>query len=820
MSEPSKPKSIFEGAQAPQESAMGDTNDSSAGLTGGSEREVNLSSFLSAPTSPDELGWLANYRVLKVLGRGGMGVVLRAEDIHLQRIVALKVILPEIAANPVARERFLREARAGAQLKSDHVVTIYQVGQDNDVPFLAMEFLEGESLETRMEKGDGIPFVEICRIGKEAAAGLATAHAHGLIHRDIKPGNIWLEAGTGRAKLLDFGLARAANSSTGLTRTGTVIGTPDFMSPEQARGEELDARSDLFSLGAILYTMCSGHVPFQGSSVMAVLTALAVKTAKPVREINPDVPEDLAALIDALLQKDPSHRPETAQEVSDALGALEMALGTESGPAPATSGIGCRVPGAGPGKSGIRYRRPGSSPSPDTQYPIPGTREQGHGQGQAPVAPSKSFRLQWLAGTGFVAIAGVLIAWFFLRHNPNPTGSAVSSPTGPPIKIGVLHSRTGTMTISERPVIDAVLLAVEEINAHGGLLGRPVQAVQRDGQSDESVFALEAENLIQEDKVCAIFGCWTSASRKAVVPVVEKHNHLLIYPVQYEGMEQSPNVIYLGPVPNQQILPALRWIVGFEGKKRWFLVGSDYIFPVLANAVIHDEAKARGCTIVGEEYLLLGSTDTAAVVKKIDEAKPDLIVNTINGDTNVAFFRALRQANITSKAIPAMSFSVSVQELNSLGPRNIAGNYLAATYFQGLDNPENQAFVRRFHDRYGSERVISDPMETAYVGVYLWAKAVEKSGTDDTRTIRESIRGLEIDSPQGSFRIDPNSQHTTQIARIGRIDETGKLKEVFLSPEPIRPEPYPASRTQAEWTRLVQDLHQRWGGRWSNTENR
>jgi urea transport system substrate-binding protein len=295
--------------------------------------------------------------------------------------------------------------------------------------------------------------------------------------------------------------------------------------------------------------------------------------------------------------------------------------------------------------------------------------------------------------------------------------------------------------------------------------------------------------------------------------VVEKHNHLLIYPVQYEGMEQSPNVIYLGPVPNQQILPALRWIVGFEGKKRWFLVGSDYIFPVLANAVIRDEAKARGCTIAGEEYLLLGSTDTSAVVKKIVEAQPDLIVNTINGDTNVAFFRALRRAGISSNAIPAMSFSISVQELNSLGTRNIAGDYLAATYFQGLDNPDNKAFLRRFGDRYGSERVISDAMETAYVGVHLWAKAVQKAGTEDTRAIRESVRGFVIDTPQGSFRIDPNSQHTTQIARIGRIDESGQLKEVYLSPEPIQPEPYPASRTQAEWTRLVQELHKRWGGR-------
>src|SRR5438132_3438198 len=179
--EPPKPGSVFQGVQSSPASAMGETMDSGSGLTGGTEPDLNLSLFLSPPTSSDEIGWLANYRVLKVVGRGGMGVVLQAEDIHLQRIVALKVILPEFAANPVARERFLREARAGAALKSDHVVTIYQVGQDNDTPYLAMEFLEGESLEARLARGERLSIQEICRIGKEAAAGLAAAHAHGLI---------------------------------------------------------------------------------------------------------------------------------------------------------------------------------------------------------------------------------------------------------------------------------------------------------------------------------------------------------------------------------------------------------------------------------------------------------------------------------------------------------------------------------------------------------------------------------------------------------------------------------------------------------------
>jgi urea transport system substrate-binding protein len=763
--------------------------DSAAGDTGGTESPLNLSSFLSPPTGPDELGWLANYRVLKIVGRGGMGVVFRAEDSHLRRIVALKVILPEYAALPLARERFLREARAAAAVKSDHVVTIYQVGQDNDVPFLAMEFLEGENLESRLQKGGRLPIADVCRIGREAATGLAAAHAQALIHRDIKPANIWLEAKTGRVKLLDFGLARAADGSTGVTKTGNIVGTPDFMSPEQARGEELDARSDLFSLGAVLYTMCSGQVPFPGKSTIAVLTALAVQTPRPILEINPDVPPALVALVESLLQKSRADRPGSAEQVGETLAALE----------------------AGPGTLPIFGS--GSGPLSSPHVPIGPTR-QAVATVVSPISPQKSRRIVVVGGISFFAVVAIAAMWFLMR--PGGTGVLPSGPTGPPIRIGVLHSRTGTMAISERPVVDAVLLAVEEINQQGGLLGRQVEVIQRDGESDETVFARQAEKLIADDHVCAIFGCWTSASRKAVVPVVERHNHLLFYPVQYEGMEQSPNVVYLGPTPNQQILPALRWIVGFEGKKRWFLVGSDYVFPVTANAVIRDEAKARGCTIVGEDYLLLGNTDAAGVVKKITETRPDLIVNTINGDSNVAFFRTLRQAGITSKQIPTMSFSISVQELSALGPRNIAGDYLAATYFQTLDNPDNRDFVRRFGDRYGRDRVISDAMETAYVGVRLWAKAVRAANTDDTHIIRETVKGLEIESPQGSFRIDPTSGHTTQTARIGRIDESGQIREVYLSPQPILPEPFPPSRSREEWTTFVEGLYQRWGGHWSN----
>jgi serine/threonine-protein kinase len=255
-----------------------------------------------------------------------MGVVFQAEDTQLQRVVALKVILPENATNSEARERFLREARACAALHNDHVVTIYQVGQDQGIPFLAMEFLEGQSLQERLNRGGPLPVSEVLRIGREVATGLDSAHAHGLIHRDIKPANVWLEAPDGRVKLLDFGLARAAGSRSDLSQTGKVVGTPDFMSPEQARSQELDARSDLFSLGAILYTLCSGEKPFQGSSVMAVLMAVGLDDPVPVRERNPDVPPALADLVERLLAKDPANRPASAGAAREALAAIEAGM--------------------------------------------------------------------------------------------------------------------------------------------------------------------------------------------------------------------------------------------------------------------------------------------------------------------------------------------------------------------------------------------------------------------------------------------------------------------------------------------------------------
>jgi WD40 repeat protein/serine/threonine protein kinase len=279
---------------------------------------------LAPPQAADEIGRLGGYRVLKMLGAGGMGMVYQAEDVHLQRPIALKVMKAEVAKNPGNRERFLREARAAAKLKSDHVVTIHQVGEDNQVVFLAMEYLEGMSLDDWMKKGRKPSLAQTVRIGRQIALGLADAHACGLIHRDIKPGNIWLDnRHQGRVKLLDFGLARGTTEEVHLTQSGAIVGTPAYMAPEQARSEKVDHRVDLFSLGVVLYRLTTGQLPFRGDNTMSILTALALDTPKPPREINADIPPHLAELIERLLSKDREQRPATAKAVADELSQIE-----------------------------------------------------------------------------------------------------------------------------------------------------------------------------------------------------------------------------------------------------------------------------------------------------------------------------------------------------------------------------------------------------------------------------------------------------------------------------------------------------------------
>jgi urea transport system substrate-binding protein len=386
------------------------------------------------------------------------------------------------------------------------------------------------------------------------------------------------------------------------------------------------------------------------------------------------------------------------------------------------------------------------------------------------------------------------------------------------VRVGILHSLTGTMALTEGPVVDATLLAIEEINERGGILGREIHPVVMDGASDERAFARQAATLIAGG-VCTIFGCWTSASRKSVLPIVEQRDHLLIYPTQYEGMEQCPNIFYTGAAPNQQIIPAVSWTVGFLRKRRFFLVGWNSVYSRAANAIIRDEVEACGGEIVGEEYVLPDSTEVTRVVRTIAQTEPDLIFNSLVGDMNLFYTRLLRAAGITPEKIPTVYLSVGEIELQSLSAREIVGDYGAWNYFQSLDRPENHAFVNRFRSRFGRQRVVADTMEAGYLGVHLWAQAAQAADPDDVAAIRRALPNQSFEAPGGRVRIDAENQHTWKTMRLGRIVEGGQFEIIWSSEKPIRPEPFPGSRSPTAWKDFLNQLYEIWGGNWTESRN-
>lgn len=375
---------------------------------------------------------------------------------------------------------------------------------------------------------------------------------------------------------------------------------------------------------------------------------------------------------------------------------------------------------------------------------------------------------------------------------------AVSAQDTETIKVGILHSLSGTMSISETTVRDSTLMAIEEINANGGIMGRMIEPIVEDGASDWPTFAEKARKLLQEDQVAVIFGCWTSASRKAVLPVVEENNGLLFYPVQYEGLEESPNIVYTGATTNQQIVPAVEYLLS-EGKTRFYLLGSDYVFPRTSNTIIRAQLAAAGAEVVGEEYLPLGGTDFTSILLNIQQAAPDVIFNTLNGDSNVAFFKQFTDAGYTAETLPVLSVSIAEEEVGGIGIDNIVGQLTAWNYYETVDSPENTTFVEAFQARYGEDRVTSDPMEAGYFGVYLWKAAVEAAGSTAVDDVRAAIHTGEISyaAPEGTVSLDGPTQHTVKPVRIGQIRADGLIDTIYAT-DPVVPDPYLCSYAWAD----------------------
>jgi len=309
-----------------------------------------------------------------------------------------------------------------------------------------------------------------------------------------------------------------------------------------------------------------------------------------------------------------------------------------------------------------------------------------------------------------------------------------------------------------------------------------------DGASDWPTFAAKAEKLITVDKTKVVFGGWTSSSRKAMLPVFEGLHGLLFYPVQYEGLEASPNIFYTGATTNQQIIPALDYLKE-QGMTKVYLVGSDYVFPRTANKIIKAYAAANGMTIMGEDYLPLGDTGVSTIVSKVLAAKPQIVFNTLNGDSNVAFFKELKAKGNTPDKIQTISVSVAEEEVSGIGIENIVGQLVAWNYYETTNNPRNTAFVKAFKAKYGANRVTADPIEAGYNSVYIWAAAAEKAKSFDVAKVKKAAKGLQLETPEGLVTVNKTNQHVSKTARIGKINASGLIDEVWSSDKPIVPDP-------------------------------
>ena len=357
------------------------------------------------------------------------------------------------------------------------------------------------------------------------------------------------------------------------------------------------------------------------------------------------------------------------------------------------------------------------------------------------------------------------------------------------IKVGILHSLTGTMAISEKSVRDSELLAIKEINEAGGILGKKIKVIEEDGESNPEVFEKKAEKLLSEDKVLTVFGCWTSASRKAVKPIFEEHFGLLWYPLQYEGIEASPNIMYMGAAPNQQVVPAIDYCVKNLGT-RFYLLGNDYVFPRTANSIIKAQLKHLGAQCISEVYVPMHESDFNQIVKDIKKLKPDVIINTLNGSSNQSFFSQLKYSGIDADDIPVMSFSVSDSEIKTIGIDKLKGHYVAWNYFESTATAKNTRFVNAYKKEFGTNTAVGDPEEAAYIAVNLWAAACTRAGTFDVEPVRIAAKELSCIAPEGIVTIEGSNQHLNKITRIGRINEKGQIDELYASPEAVRPDPY------------------------------
>jgi urea transport system substrate-binding protein len=363
------------------------------------------------------------------------------------------------------------------------------------------------------------------------------------------------------------------------------------------------------------------------------------------------------------------------------------------------------------------------------------------------------------------------------------------------IKVGVLHSLSGTMAISESTLKDTVLMMIDDINKKGGLLGKKVEAVVVDPASNWPLFAEKARELIAKDKVDVVFGCWTSVSRKSVLPVFEELNGLLFYPVQYEGEESSNNVFYTGAAPNQQAIPAVEYLMGKDGgeAKRWVLEGTDYVYPRTTNKILEAFLKSKGVAAedIKINYTPFGfsdwQTEVAAIKQFASAGKKTAVVSTINGDANVPFYKELANQGLKASDIPVVAFSVGEEELSGIDTKNLLGHLAAWNYFESVKNPTNEAFIKEWHAFIKNDkRVTNDPMEATYIGFKMWTQAVIQAGTTDVNAVRQAMYGQKVKAPSGFSAVMNTNHHLSKPVMIGEIQPNGQFEIVWQTKNAIK----------------------------------
>ena len=383
------------------------------------------------------------------------------------------------------------------------------------------------------------------------------------------------------------------------------------------------------------------------------------------------------------------------------------------------------------------------------------------------------------------------------------TAPAIAADT---IKVGILHSLSGTMAISETALKETALMTIAEINAKGGVMGKKLEPVVVDPASNWPLFAEKARQLISQDKVAVVFGCWTSVSRKSVNPVFKELNSLLFYPVQYEGEELEKNVFYTGAAPNQQAIPAVEYLMSKDGgsAKRWVLLGTDYVYPRTTNKILRAFLKSKGVADadIMEDYTQFGHSDYQTIIAKIkkfsSEGKKTAVVSTINGDSNVPFYKELGNAGLKATDVPVVAFSVGEEELRGVDTKPLVGHLAAWNYFQSIKNPTNDAFIKMYKDWAVKQKlpnastvVTNDPMEATYIGIHMWAQAVEKAKSTDTDKVIAAMAGQKFKAPSGfEIKMDEKNHHLHRAVFIGEVKADGQFNVVWKTPGPVKAQPW------------------------------